>query len=121
MLPGFAGIVGFAGGAGPASISSAWSAIDLVYTTVNGTNEDRTITWTGGGTRNIDYAGASFGTFEYRIDSGSWLSYSSPFALSSGQTVGWRYTPTGDESVTIEVNVDSVLLTSFGVSATGYP
>ena len=121
MLPGLASIAGFAGGIGPATIASAWSAINLTWPTGNGTNEDRAISWDGGGTRNCDISTGSSGSFEYRINSGSWLSYSTAFAVSSGQTVGWRYTPVGDESATVNVTIDGVALTSFDVSATGYP
>lgn len=48
------------------------------------------------------------GFLEYRIGSGSYTSYSSPFVVTNGQTVRWRVTSfIGVETGTVTVNNDS--------------
>lgn len=83
-----------------------WSDIIISGATVTGTNEDRTLTWAVGGARNISFSYTGTGTFEYRINSGSWVNYASAFSLSSGQTLGWRYTrdPGGDSGTATVVD-----------------
>jgi len=83
-----------------------WSDIAISGGTIFGTNEDRTLTWSVGGARNISFAYDGSGTFQYRINSGSWVSYSSAFSLSSGQTLGWRYArdPGGDSGTATVVD-----------------
>jgi hypothetical protein len=58
------------------------------------------------------------GTLSYRINSGAYTAYSSPFSLSSGQTLGWRYQSSGDEFSFVNVTDDArtALINSFFVS-----
>lgn len=104
-----------------ATISAVWS--DLAGSsgvpTVN--NEDRTISF-GGGTRTITRSGGGVGvTWEYRINSGSWTTYSSGFSLTSGQTLAWRATYTVNVTVTtVTVAVDGVTLDQFNSEASGF-
>lgn len=103
---------------------TAWSGIALTHPTISGTNEDRAITWSVGGARNISASFSSVGTVSYRIDSGGYTTYSGAFSLTSGQTLGWRYqNGIGDESETVTVTDASrgSVLGSFIVSKTGSP
>lgn len=109
-----------------ASLSAGWSNIVLTYPTITGANEDRTISWTKGGARNVSlgFSIGLAGVIEYRLNSGSWTTYSAPFSMSSGDTLGWRYTGSGgDESVTISVTDDAQggTIGTFGVAITGSP
>lgn len=113
------------GGGGLDAISlTAWSDINLAHPTISGTNEDRTLTWSVGGARNISANVPGVGTLFYRINSGGYTTYSAPFSLSSGQTLGWRYqNGSGDESETITVTDDAraAAIDSFFVTKTGSP
>jgi len=103
---------------------TGWSNIPLTHPTSSGTNEDRTITWSVGGARNISASYGGIGTLSYRIDSGSYTTYTTPFSLSSGQTLGWRYqNGLGDESETVTVTDDArgAALDAFFVSKSGSP
>ncbi len=91
-----------------AVLSASWSAVaDDLGAPLGATNEDRTITWSVGGARDIscNYTGSE--TLEYRIDSGSYVTYSVAFSLTSGQTLGWKYTASANESGTITVTDDT--------------
>lgn len=104
------------------AIVADWGNITLSFPTISGTNSDLVLSWTAGGARNIsaNYAGA--GTLEYRINSGAWTTYTAPFSVSSGQTVGWRYAP-ANESVVVTVTDDARIqaIDTFTVSGSGYP
>lgn len=104
-----------------ATISATWSDITVASPTTQSTNEDRTISF-GGGSRTItcDYAGTQ--TLQYRLDSGTWTTYSSGFSLTSGQTLGWRYQAGDNETPAVSVNVyvAGALLDTFTVRATGF-
>lgn len=115
---------GGGGGGGLDSISfTAWSDVaDDFGAPAGGNNEDRTLSWSVGGARNIscNYAGSE--TLQYRINTGSWTTYAGAFALSSGQTLAWKYIASANESGTIVPNDDTKgeSLVSFGYSATGW-
>ena len=57
----------------------------------------------------LAYTGAA--TAEYRIDSGSWTTYSGAFSVDAGETVGWRFTFFGSDSGTATVTNDSAAQT----------
>lgn len=102
---------------------TGWSGIALVSPTVRSTNEDRTITWSVGGARNISLSTSAIGSIEYRINSGTYVTYTAPFSLSSGQTLGWRYTnPAMNEtdSATVADSTRGSSIATFAVSSTGY-
>lgn len=92
-----------AGGLSAVSLSATWSDVVFASPTITGTNEDRTLTFTGAA-RNIEAVttGDEVGV-EYRINSGSWVSYTTAFSVSSTQTVGWRITSALPASATITV------------------
>lgn len=104
-----------------ATISATWSDITVTSPSTQSTNEDRTISF-GGGSRNVtcDYAGTQ--TLQYRIDSGSYVTYSGAFSVTSGQTVGWRYQAGANETPAVSVNVyvAGALLDTFTVRAIGF-
>lgn len=103
-----------------AVLASAWSAITFASPTSQGTNEDRAITW-GGGARTITTNWASGGTLEYRLDSGSYVTYSGGFSMTSGQTLGWRYQAGGSNvNAASQVSVNGVVLASHNIIVTGY-
>jgi hypothetical protein len=109
-----------------AALSASWSAVaDDLGAPAGATNEDRTITWTIGGARNFsaDYEGGN--TLNYRINSGAWTLYAGAFSVTSGQTLGWQYIASANESGTITVTDaskgSSLLSGSFGYSAAGWP
>lgn len=66
----------------------------------------------------IVYTGAA--SVEYRINSGTWTTYSSAFSVDAGQTVGWRFTNFGSDSGTATVTNDtaSQQLDTFTVTLT---
>ena len=66
----------------------------------------------------LAYTGAA--TAEYRIDSGSWTTYSGAFSVDAGETVGWRFTNFGSDSGTATVTNDtaSQQLDTFTVTLT---
>lgn len=123
LLAAFAALSG-AGSLDAASLTG-WSDISLVHPTTSGTNEDRTITWSVGGARNISLSGVTGGyALSYRINSGSYVTYSTAFSLSSGQTLGWRVqSATVDASDILTVNDDTrgSAIDSFNVTKTGSP
>lgn len=104
-----------------AAISAAWTDLagSVGDPTVN--NEDRTITF-GGGTRTITRSGGGAGvTWEYRIDSGAWTTYSGGFSLTSDQTLAWQATYSVNVTVTtVTVAVDGVTLDQFNSEASGF-
>lgn len=105
---------------------TGWSDINLVHPTSTGNNEDCTITWSVGGARNITISPSalSFGTLQYRINSGSWTTYSGAFSLSSGQTLAWRaFSVSSDQSASHTVTDASrgTALDSFNITKTGSP
>lgn len=101
-----------------ASISAAWS--DLAASNPSAaSNEDRTITWAGGGSRTISVTYGGNNTLSYRIDSGSWTTFSAGFSFTSGQTLAWRTTSEATESTTVTVRVNGVPLDTFAINTTG--
>lgn len=115
----FVGVAG--GGEDPAVISAAWSDITDTFGPGGVTNEDRTITFIGPA-RTVTAASPPSGTLAYRIDSGSYVTYSGGFSLTSGQTLGWRFA--GSENLVatpVPVSVNGALLDTFNISATGWP
>jgi hypothetical protein len=111
-------------GRAPAAISATWGNLNVTFgagATAN--NEDRTITF-GSGSRTIKNSWASGGTLEYRIDSGSWTTYTeggAGFSLNHNQTLAWRYTGGGNASGTAAVTVNGVALDDFTINASGWP
>lgn len=102
---------------------TGWSNISLTSPTTSGTNEDRTLTWSVGGARNISLSYAGAGLLEYRINSGSWTSYSGAFSLSSGQTLGFRWTHSSNQSATTATVTDATRgasLDTFDLTASGF-
>ena len=99
-----------------------WSDISFNNPTSSGTNEDRTLTWSVGGARNISASGSIVGSLEYRINSGSWTTYSGAFSFSSGQTLGWRYSSSTNQSTSVTVNDDTrgAALDTFNLTVTGF-
>ena len=125
-MTGILAVISGSVGLDAAALSASWSGVtDDFGGGAGATNEDRTITWTRGGARNFsaNYSGGN--TLEYRINSGSWVTYSTAFAVTSGQTVGWKYTASGNESGTITVTDASkgaaLASGTFGYSAAGWP
>lgn len=114
-----------AGGLDAAAISAVWSDILVAWPTTNGTNEDRTITWAVGGARTIKNGWATGGTLEYRINSGTWTTYTqggAGFSMTSGQTLGWRFTPGGDLGPgDAAVTVNGIALDTFTLQGSGFP
>lgn len=107
----------------PATLSASWSGVsDDFGAPVGGNNEDRTITWDGAATRQFgcDYAGSN--TLQYRLDAGAWTNYTTPFNVTSGQTLAWKYIAGSNESVTVMVrdHTRNADLEGFGVSASGW-
>ena len=81
-------------------ISSASSPAANANQTVNGCS--RSIT--------ISAANSGFGFLEYRLDSGSYVTYSAPFSVNAlaGQTLNWRISAfAGTVTGTITVTNDS--------------
>lgn len=110
----------------PTLTGGPWADITVTFPTSSGTNSDLQISWVGAsGTRTVKHNWNSGGTLEYRIDAGTWTTYTqggSGFTITSGQTVAWRFTPGGNFSaVDTEVRVDGVLLDTFQLSASGFP
>ncbi len=103
-----------------ASISAAWSDLTASWPG-NATNEDRTITWAGGGSRTVSVTYGGSNTLSYRIDSGSWVTYSAGFSFTSGQTLAWRTTAEVTESTTVTVRVNGVPLDTFAINTVGSP
>lgn len=108
-------------GQAPASISAGWSDLAGSSGVPTVSNEDRTISF-GGGSRTITRSGGGVGvTWEYRINSGSWTTYSGGFSLTSGQTLAWRATYTVNVTVTtVTVAVAGVTLDQFNSEASGF-
>ena len=114
------------GGAIARLVSGPWADIILTHPTTSGTNGDLQITWTGGApTRTVKNSWASGGTLEYRINSGSYVTYTqggSGFTITVGQTVGWRFTPGGNISTaSAVVTCAGVQVGSFQMGGSGYP
>lgn len=106
----------------PASIASPWSDIVYASPTTNGTNEDRAISW-GGGSRTITNNWAAGGTLQYRLDSGSWTTYTqggAGFSMTSGQTLAWKYLDASNINTNATVYVNGVALDTFAITVTGY-
>lgn len=108
-----------------ATISATWSDISVVSPATQANNEDRTITWAGGGSRTVTTNWASGGTLAYRIDGGSWTTYTqggAGFALSSGQTLAWRLTSSSNINVgSSVVSVGGIIIDTFTMQASGFP
>lgn len=114
-------LLGAGGGKGQAVISGAWSDLAGTVGVPTVSNEDRTITFSGGA-RTVTRSGGGAGvTWEYRINSGAWTAYSGGFSLTSGQTLGWQATYTVNVTVTtVTVAVDGVTLDQFTSEASGF-
>lgn len=115
-----------AGGLSAIALSATWDDISFsAPTTTSADNGDRTLTFTGAA-RDISASvtGDSLsGGLEYRIDGGSWATYSTAFSVTSGQTVGWRINSYPVNSVsTVNVSDASrgVPLDSFTVTISGF-
>lgn len=96
----FVGLNG--GGALDPIAMTAWGNTSITSPASQATLPDRTLSWGAGGARNISASlapGTVISQVEYRINSGTWTNYSTPFALSSGQTLGWRFTTPGANGV----------------------
>lgn len=113
------------GGLDVVTLSATWSGLTDDFGAPAGVaNEDRTITWSrGASSRNFSTNYAGEGDLEYRINSGSWVAYTVAFAVTSGQTVGWRYEAIGDESGSIIVTdaTQGSSVGTFSYSSTGWP
>lgn len=93
-----------------AAVSSADVTPDAVnWTTLTGVSpkatSDLTIT---GISRDITLSVSDTGSaiVEYRIDSGSWTTYSAPFTVSDGETLGWRVDAGGSGTITVTNDTD---------------
>ena len=75
------------------SLSAAWNDISLVGNPPPpaGFTGARTLTWTGGGSRNISVIIGVDGTILYNINSTGYVAYTGPFTMTSGQTLQFRY------------------------------
>lgn len=106
--------------ANPASVTP-WSDIAAASPAINATNEDRAITWSGGGSRTVTFGVALSGGDVGARKNGAG-GYASSQSITSGETIGFRYRPVGNNqsSTPVSVYVDGVLLETFNVSATGY-
>jgi hypothetical protein len=115
-------IIGSFGGEDAATLSATWSDLNVAYPPANANNEDRTVSWTVGGSRTIaaNYSGSN-GTLSYRINSGAWTSYTAGFSLSSGQTLAWRLVWSADEFGAFTVTENGRTLATIDYSATGIP
>ena len=108
------------------TLSATWSDITLAAPTVQGTNEDRTLTWGIGGARSISVAAsgaAVLSSLDYRLDSGAWTLYSGAFSITSGQTLGWRANTAGingTETVTVTDATRSATIDAFDVIGSGH-
>lgn len=105
---------------------TSWSSITVIYPSITGTNKDRTLTWTSGGTRAISLSDAGDGVdhnLQYRINSGTWTNYTSgTFNVSSGNTLGFRVTAATEDfgyTVTITDTTRGTTLNTFSVVKTG--
>lgn len=105
------------------SIVANWADLVLTWPTTSGANADLALSWSIGGARNISATYAGSGTLQYRINSGAWTTYSSPFSVASGQALGWRYSQTNFESsiVTVRDDARGATIDTFVVSSTGSP
>lgn len=70
------------------------------------------------GSIDILFAYGGFATVEYRIDSGSWTTYSGTFSISNGQTLGWRFTGSAEGPISASATNDTIsqFLDSFNVT-----
>ena len=55
-----------------------------------------------------------------RINGGAWVSYTTGFSLTSGQTLGWKFESADNDSFTCAVKVANVPLDTFNVVASGF-
>lgn len=97
------------------SLSAPWSDINVVSPASTGTNEDRTVSGAGTVT-------ATEGVYplEYRINSGAWTAYSTGFAITNGQTLGWRATVNDNSPESVAVALNAAPLGSFIVGGIGF-
>lgn len=108
------------------SLSATWSDIPLTAPTTQGTNEDRTLTWSLGGARNVSVStsgAAVISALEYRINSGAWTAYGAAFSLTSGQTLGWRTNTAGvngTETVTVTDASRAATIDTYDVVGSGH-
>ena len=111
------------GGGGASSLSSAFSDITATSpATTSSESGDRTVTFTGGGSRTINGSSPGSGVLQYRVDSGSWLTYSA-FTVTSGQTIGFRVNEIESNAATTITVTDAsrgATLGTFNYTATGY-
>jgi hypothetical protein len=107
------------GGGGPI-IVTPWSDITFSSPTTSGTSGDRTLSFSGGA-RNITVNNTAGGTLEYRINSGAYTTYSGAFSVTSGQTLGWRWTYIGNASgeAIISASIGGEFA-RFNLTATGF-
>lgn len=104
-----------------AVLAAGWSDINVTYPTTTGTNEDRAVNWSVGGSRTVTVTAGLSGTLRYRINSGSYAPYSGGFSLAAGDTIGWQMLYAGDENSTVTVFVNGTTLGDFDVIGSGWP
>lgn len=107
-----------------ATLDSPWSGIVATWPNNNATSGDKTVTWTVGGSRAISINYGGDGIVSYRINSGSYVSYSGAFFLQSGQTLGWRVWFVDNETsqiIVTETGISSRTLGTISTNAVGWP
>lgn len=107
-----------------ATINTPWSDISVVSPATQANNEDRQLSW-GGGSRTIkNNWAAGIGTLEYRLDAGSWTTYTeggAGFSMTSGQTLAWRMTTSTDITLgNAVVSVNGIAVDTFTIEASGF-
>lgn len=76
----------------PDAISVNWSNAATSAPGDNADTSDLAISFKVGAVRHIGATLVGLGTLYYRINSGSYTAYTVPFAVTTGQTLGWRVT-----------------------------
>lgn len=92
------------GGAGPMTPSGSFGTLSATAP-ATATSNVVTLTWTGGGSRNVELGYAGINDLEARVNGGAYANYTVPFSISSGDTVQIRLnTPTSSEVGSLDVN-----------------
>jgi hypothetical protein len=107
-----------------ASISAGWDDINIAFPSTDLANANVTVTWVRGGARNFSMTFS--GPFQYRINSGSYTTYTVPFSVSSGNTLNFRVTgvTTNEGPLPVTIRDDargSAIVDTFSYAASGYP
>lgn len=98
-------------------IVANWNDINVPSPPGDAANSDITINF-GSGTRQISMSSSQ--PLNYRINSGSWIGYSTPFNINHGQTLGWQFAASGLVSSTLVTVTDATtgaVIDTFNVSA----